>query len=206
MKHFPQPPIVAATVSGFVVGVFVALIATGVVNHTTPAAQLTATLPPAKSVVASQLHSRVQSIVDHQLGSAYPLQRGPRLVRLSLVRPGSVLPPPNSPKPSPHYRSVYLTIRLNDHPLGRSWRLRAAQADVFQLLKALYTSRLPIYRVQISGTFPLRRGATTAERQVLVAVMNHPTAERIPWKRWGRDHESQLWAMLDYKIVDPGFS
>jgi hypothetical protein len=36
--------------------------------------------------------------------------------------------------------------------------------------------------------------------------MNHPTAERIPWKRWGRDHESQLWAMLDYKVVDRRFS
>ncbi len=206
MKHFPQPPIVAATVSGFVVGVFVALIATGVVNHTTPAAQLPATLPPAKSVVASQLHSRVQAIVDHQLGPAFPLQRSPRLVHVSLVRIGSVLPPQSSGKVSSHYRSVYLTIRLNDHPLGRSWRLRAAQADVFQLLKALYTSRLPIYRVQITGIFPLRHGKTTAEQQVLVAVMNHPTAERIPWKRWGRDRESQLWAMLDYKVVDPRFS
>jgi len=206
VKHFPQPPIVAATVSGFVVGVFVALIATGVVNHTTPAAQLPATLPPAKSVVASQLHSRVQTIVDHQLGSAYPVQRGPRLVHLSLVRTGSVLPTPNSPKLSSHYRSVYLTIRLNDHPLGRIWRLKAAQADVFQLLKALYTSQLPIYRVQITGIFPVRLGKTTAEQQVLVAVMDHPTAERIPWKRWGRDHESQLWAMLDYKVVDRRFS
>jgi len=206
VKHFPKPPIVAATLSGFVVGVFVALIATGVVNHTAPTVQPPATLPPANSVAASQLHSRVQNIVNHQLGSAYPLQRGPRLVHLSLVHSESLLQPPTSPKISSHYRSVYLTIRLNDHPLGRSWRLRAAKADVFQLLKALYTSRLPIYRVQITGIFPLRRGRTAAEQQVLVAVMNHPTAERIPWKRWGRDHESQLWAMLDYKVVDPRFS
>ncbi len=103
-------------------------------------------------------------------------------------------------------RSVFIEFRLYDHPLGRAWRLRSAKADVFSLLKALYTSRLPVYDVELVGLFPLRSGKTLVDSRALVAFIDHPTADRIPWKKWGRDNEGRLWSMLDYRHLDARFA
>lgn len=95
-----------------------------------------------------------------------------------------------------------MTFRLNDHPLGRSWRLREAKADVFALLKSIYTSGLPVYNTELVGQFaPAGHKSYTA----VVAYLTYQTATRLPWKRWGRTSEGRLWNLLDYRDVSARF-
>jgi hypothetical protein len=103
-------------------------------------------------------------------------------------------------------RAVYIRFRLNNHPLGKAWRLRAAKADVFAVMQALFTSQLPIYSVEMVGLFPVSTGKGTKEEPVLVVYMDHLTASTIPWKRWGRESEGRLWAMLPSRYIDPRFA
>lgn len=197
---------VSWTLTGFVVGVLLTLVATGTINHSSQAAAPGVTLPPARAVSNGQLYQNVQRLVIRQLGQAYPNVRLHRLIQLRLDPVSSALDPESRKSISAHSRSVFIEFRLYDHPLGKSWRLRSAKADVFSLLKALYTSRLPIYDVEIVGIFPLRSGKIMQDSRALVAFMDHPTANRIPWRHWGRDYEARLWAMLDYKHLDPRFA
>lgn len=206
MKFSPDPRVVSWTLTGFVVGVLLTLIATGTLNHASQAASPVATLPPAKSVGESQLYQNVRRVVVRQLGQAYPNVKLHRLIQLRLDPISSALDPEARSSVPLHSRSVFIEFRLYDHPLGKSWRLRSAKADVFSLLKALYTSRLPIYDVELVGIFPLRNGRVVQESRALVAFMDHPTADRIPWRRWGRDNEARLWNLLDYKHLDARFA
>jgi hypothetical protein len=40
----------------------------------------------------------------------------------------------------------------------------------------------------------------------VIAYLDHFTASRIPWKRWGREDEGRLWLMLARRYVDPRFA
>jgi hypothetical protein len=73
-------------------------------------------------------------------------------------------------------------------------------------MKALYTSSLPIYDVRMVGRFPLPSGKKVVEQQALVAFIDHKRADSIPWRRWTRKQEGQLWSVLNYKRVDPRFA
>lgn len=202
MKRLPSPPVVSAAVSGFVVGVFVTLVASGVLTRVgrTNAAPV---LPTPKVVQPNLLWQQVHGIVVRQLGP-YTSTKQARLVSLKLARVRSL---ESLSDPVPHqstYRTVFIVFRLNDHPLGKSWRLKAAKADVFAVLKALYSSSLPIYDVQLTGRFPL--GSTGKQpTTALVVYETHSAASSIPWRRWGREHESVLWNRLPYTYVDPRF-
>ena len=191
--------------TGFVVGVLLTLVATGTVNHASTTQPIHATLPPARQVSGATLYGGVRKLVIRELGQAYPNVKLNRLIQLRLDPVSSALDPESRMQVPPHSRSVFIEFRLYDHPLGRSWRLRSAKADVFSLLKALYTSTLPIYDVELVGIFPLRTGKAVQEARALVAFIDHPTANRIPWRRWGRDNEARLWALLDYKHLDSRF-
>lgn len=206
MKKFPDPRIVSWALTGFVVGVLLTLVASGTINHSSQDPTVHATLPPAKPLGDAQLFQNVRRVVNRQLGQAYPNVKLHRLVQLRLDPVSAALDPEARNGISSHARSVFIEFRLYDHPLGKSWRLRSAKADVFSLLKALYTSRLPIYDVELVGVFPLREGKVMRDSRALVAFIDHPTANRIPWRRWGRDNESRLWALLDYKHLDARFT
>lgn len=188
------------------VGVLLTLIATGTLNHSSQAATPPATLPPAKPVADAQLYQNVRRVVVRELGQAYPNVKLHRLIQLRLDPVSSALDPEARIRVPPHSRSVFIEFRLYDHPLGKSWRLRSAKADVFSVLKALYTSRLPVYDVELVGVFPLRNGKVVQDSRAMVAFIDHPTADRIPWRRWGRDNEARLWALLDYKHLDSRFA
>ncbi|HEX6508875.1 MAG TPA: hypothetical protein VF221_14705 [Chloroflexota bacterium] len=136
----------------------------------------------------------------------YPNVKVPRLVQLRLDPVAPYIPEYQATRLPKKLRSVFIEFRLYDHPLGKSWRLRSAKADVFTLLKALYTSRLPVYGVELVGIFPLPSGNTRKDTRALVAFIDHPTAARIPWRRWGRDEETRVWSLLDFKHVDPRFA
>jgi hypothetical protein len=175
-------------------------------NRNSQASTPLATLPPAKPVGDALLYQSVRRVVIRQLGEAYPNVKLRRLIQLRLDPISSALDPEARASVPPNSRSVFIEFRLYDHPLGKSWRLRSAKADVFSVLKALYTSRLPIYDVELVGIFPLRNGKVVEDSRALVAFIDHPTANRIPWRRWGRDNEGSLWALLDYKHLDPRFT
>ena len=191
--------------TGFVMGVLLTLVATGTVNHAAGSPPVHATLPPARPVSDASLYVSVRKLVNRELGQAYPNVKLNRLIQLRLDPVNSALDPESRLQVPVHARSVFIEFRLYDHPLGRSWRLRSAKADVFSLLKALYTSTLPVYDVELVGVFPLRNGKSVQDARALVAFIDHPTANRIPWRRWGRENEARLWALLDYKHLDARF-
>jgi hypothetical protein len=152
------------------------------------------------------MKARLVRIVTRQLGPAYPDTHTPRLVSLQLARvrlPNVALPTPDS---GYEFRSVDIVYRLNDHPLGPAWRLRAAKADVFEVLKALYTSNLPIYSVYMNGLFPRGKGKNTREQSAVQVYIDYHTAAKIPWKRWGRELENRLWSTLTLRYVAPWFA
>lgn len=159
---------------------------------------------PVKRVADPIIYLSVQRIVDRQLGPS-TVQRQSRLEKLRLlhVRPVEALS--TQLRGLSKYRSVFIRFRLNDNPLGPAWRLRTAKSDVFALLKALYTSGLPIYDTLLVGTFPLTAGKVTRETQAMTAYETYDAARLIPWKRWGRENEALLWSELSNKTVDPRF-
>jgi hypothetical protein len=147
-------------------------------------------------------------MVSRQLGPAYPDTRVHRLLSLQLSRvrlPDVALPQPDS---GYQFRSVDIVFRLNDHPLGPGWRLRAAKADVFEVLKALYTSKLPVYSVYMDGLFPRKTGTgkSTRNQPAVQVYIDYHTASGIPWKRWGRESENRLWSTLTLRYVAPWFA
>jgi len=202
-------PVVSAAVSGFVVGVLVTLAAVGVFTHATPSASTPpATLPPATPESKTSVKHSVTVLVSKVLGPSYPNPARKRLLGVHLIPADPDIPVRVEPRIADQYhryQSVVLDIRLNDHPLGPAWRARSARSDVFQVMKALYTGRLPIFNTEIVGMFPLRTGKKTALRQVLIAFLNHATAATLPWKRFKRTDESRFWSLLTYHYVNPRF-
>jgi hypothetical protein len=205
MNRFPSPPIVSAALSGFVIGVIVALAASGVLARPSAARQVQATPStpvPVKSVRDEAMESQLARLANRVLGPdpAGPKSRflGVQVTNVSTLDLGLV--PAGTQH---HYRSVMLTFRLNDHPLGPTWRLREAKADVFALMKSLYMSGLPVYNAELIGKFS--KGSQHSY-DAIIAYMTFQTAEKIPWKRWGRTHEGQLWSMLDYQSIDRRFA
>lgn len=204
MRALPSPPVIAGTLSGFIVGVFVTLIALGVLAHSDASTKVIVTAPPAANIPDPQMYQRVKSIAIRQLGPSASTSKLPRFVSLKLVPAPKAVPAP--PEGLPEFRTVILTFRLYDHPLGRPWRLRAAKADIFAVAKALYQTSLPVYDLHMIGTFPLNSGKTTREQTALDVLLPHDVAATIPWKRWSRKQEGALWNKLSYKHVDPRFA
>lgn len=206
MKRVPPAPIVSSALSGFVVGVIATLIATGSIGHSS--AQPLAT--PAPTSISTQtayltgaaITSRIRSIVVRELGPSLNKSE-PRLIGLS-VSPTTGERDPLQPGSLPPLRTILITIRLNNHPLGGTWRLKAAKADVFLVLRGLYTSTLPVGSVEMKGMFPLQG---TRLRKVLEVYMDSSTAAKLPWRKMARDeiNEGRVWRALDYQWVDPRF-
>ncbi len=199
----PSPPIVSTAVSGFVVGVFATLLATGVFDRTGRHTQA-ASLPTPVSVQSGVVYSRVWNLATRTLGP-FTNRKQPRLISVKLVKVHSLEAVADQTTNFGTYRSVFIVFRLNDHPLGKSWRLKAAKADVFTLMKAIYTSDLPVYDAELIGQYPLPSGKTSQVAEAVVAYETHDDASQIPWKSWGRDNEARLWNELPYKNIDPRF-
>jgi hypothetical protein len=202
----PPPPVIAGTFSGFVVGIVLTLVVSGVVTHTSNGSLATATpvstVDPGLVGRTLGMTQKVRNMIVKQLGPWYTDPRKPRLVNLALTP--AVAPGLNSAG----YRTITFTFRLNDHPLGKVWRLRAAEGDIFEVLHSLYTSGLPVYSVGMIGIFPLPSGKTVKERIALRAYMKYVVASKIPWTNWGRnrDTEARLWQMLSSVHVDHAFA
>lgn len=199
--RLPSPPVISAAVSGFVVGVLVTLLASGALGRSAAARPRKPTPVPVTSVREQVLQTKLRRLATRVLG---PDPRGSSSrvlsVTVSEVSSSGVVSVP--PEIRRKYESVKLTFRLNDHPLGRTWRLREAKADVFGLLKAIYTSGLPIYSTELVGRFSKGK---QAPYNAVVTYMTYRTSTGIPWKRWGRSHEAQIWSLLDYHAVDRRF-
>lgn len=200
----PPAPIVGAALSGFVVGIILTLLLTGVMargsHPTVPAA---ATLPTPSQPGESQMYAQVKRLVLSKLGPSDTNQKTSRLISLHLL-PVDIAG--GDSYADARYRTVAIIFRLYDHPLGPAWRVRAAKADVFAVMKALYTSSLPVYDIEMQGKFPVSSGKHYRTQTVLEAFMSYQAASRILWKHLGRDQEAQLWNRLPYKYIDRRFS
>ena len=100
-------------------------------------------------------------------------------------------------------RMVSLTWAINgDLSLGSV--SAGAQADVFLLLRGLYSSRLPISMVRLTGTFG-RRGVhgDDVEVPVLIVGLNRATARLIDWQNMDA---GMVWPLLHHFMERPGFA
>jgi hypothetical protein len=205
-QRLPPAPVIAATFSGFILGIMFTLLLTGTVfraSNGPPATTTPSTVIPRNLISApTGMYDKVRRMLVRQLGPAYPDTRVQRLVQLDL------LPSESDQANSQGYRSLLVIFRLNDHPLGKVWRLRAAEADIFEVMKALYTSQLPIYSVRMEGLFPLQVNNHTQLVRALRAFMTHKAAARIQWDHWdrNRDTEARLWKLMTQKFVAKGFA
>jgi hypothetical protein len=204
MIRVPPAPVVSAALSGFVVGVIVTLVATGSIGHSSAQPAVTPAPTPTKTRSAglsdAAIAARVRIIVTRELGPS-PMKSQPRLISLS-VSPAERNPFHDSQILS--LRTVIIKFRLNNHPLGASWRLKAAKGDVFLVLRALYTSNLPVGSVEMNGEFPLQAGTM---RRVLEIYIDAETAAKLSWRKMARNevNEGKVWRALDYAWVDPRF-
>lgn len=200
----PPAPIVGASISGFVVGIILTLLLTGVMNRSNHAAvPASPTLPTPSQPREQLMYSQINRLVLSKLGPSDTNQKTSRLISLHLL-PVDIAG--GDPYADARYRTVAIIFRLYDHPLGPAWRVRAAKADVFAVMKALYTSGLPVYDTEMQGRFPLPSGKQYRAQTVLEAFMSYQVASHIPWKHWARDQEGQLWNLLPYKYIDRRFS
>jgi hypothetical protein len=200
VSRLPSPPTVASTLSGFVIGVLVTLVASGIIGHASSNKSVQSTPVPVRSVRDELLEAKLNHLATKVLGPAYPTGPKSRFLSVKVSTLGIGLVPPDVART---YRSCVITFRLNDHPLGPSWRLREAKADVFALLKSIYISGLPVYDMELVGRF---HTGTQAPYTAIVAYMSYQSAGRIPWKRWGRTHEGQVWNLLDYRSIAKKFA
>lgn len=139
---------------------------------------------------ATTFSARVAAIVAAALG---PSDRGVRRFRLTAVS--------NDPRERGQ-RAISLTWAINgDLSLGSV--SAGAQADVYLMLRGLYTSNLPISTVRLTGTFG-QRGAHggDAEVPVLVVGMARSTARLIDWQNMDA---SMVWPLVHRYIERPGF-
>ncbi len=202
-RRAPPAPLVGAALSGFVVGVVLTLLLSGVMIPASSGTNRASTrLPTPSRPGERQLYAQVRHLVLSRLGPSDVNAKASRLMSLHLLPVGASA---GDPYHDDSFRTVAIIFRLYDHPLGPAWRLRAARADVFSVMKALYTSGLPIYDVEMLGMFPLASGKHYQTQTVLEALMSYRAASRIPWKRLSRDQEGQLWNSLPYKYIDPRF-
>src|SRR5579859_2751038 len=203
MKRRISPPVVAAALSGFVAGVLFSLLATGLLSPGSGTSHTGQPLPPVRNVAEAQVFQRVQKMVIRRLGPSYPNPKQSRLIRLYVTPAEQVTGLSVTTIHNAQYRSVYITYRVNEHPLGKSWRLRAAEGDAFMVMQALYTANLGIYNVWMFGKFPEPHNNRLQETTVLIAYMDHQTATKIPWRSWGRTDEGRLWNRLPTKWIYP---
>ncbi len=200
----PPAPIVGAALSGLVVGILLTLVLTGVLtrgNH--GPAPTAATLPTPSRPGELQMYTQIKRLVLAKLGPSDTTQKASRLISLHLL-PLDLAS--GDSYADARFRTVAIVFRLYDHPLGPAWRVRAAKADVFAVMKALYTSGLPVYDTEMQGRFPLLSGKQYRAQTVLDAFMSYRVASHIPWKHWARDQEAALWNLLPYKYIDSRFS
>lgn len=204
--RLPPAPVVSAALSGFVCGVLLTLLATGNIFHVSGASTPKPTAEPTKFLSDKDLKANIQREVSRALG---PLPSDPKKSRLLDVQLYPVTPAEvgaDGVTRYTGYRSVSLVFRLNNHPFGKSWRLRAAQADVYSILRAIYTSETAVYDVQLTGRFPLDSKHPLVLTSALRAYMAYETASLIPWRHWGRDDEGRVWRLLTSRWVDPRFA
>jgi hypothetical protein len=201
----PPAPIISAALSGFVIGVVATLLATGSIAQNNGSASTTPVptplSTPSRNLSDAAMAARLKVLVSRELGPS-PLKSQPRLIHLSV----SPSPPinPLQPDVTNGLRTVLIRFRLNDHPLGGAWRVRAAKGDVFLVLRGLYTSGLPVGNVEMVGVFPLK---SATPKMVLQVYMETDTAAKLQWRKMGRNeiNEGTVWKMLNYKWVDPRF-
>lgn len=207
MNRINAAPVVASGLSGLVIGVLLTLGVTRAMLPNTTKSLPTVAAPTPVVSRPRHLDAVIWRLVVARLGPAVPNPKISRLVNIFPLPADAVPGPVHVTRPRrPSYKSLDIIFRLNDHPLGKSWRLRAAKGDVFRVLKGLYTSGLPIADVRMDGEFPLGTGGARRESTAVVIYMSRATAAHIAWKRIDRSSESQVWKALNYARVDPRFA
>jgi hypothetical protein len=139
------------------------------------------------------LSHRLDVILNTVLG---PSDRGVRRFRIDRIRSDAV---------HPRLRDIHLTFAINSD-LSAGTVGNGAATDVYAMLRAIYTARLPIARVDLTGTYPLPdRSGRTRETTVMRLSMDRTTAEVVARTGWDSLDAETLWPLVTRSYVNREF-
>lgn len=102
----------------------------------------------------------------------------------------------------PSLRTVRITWAINNDLTAGSIG-NGAQQDVYTVLRDLYTASLPLGRVWLTGTFPIRMGGRTQESVVMRLSMDRATADTIGRVGWDTMDPQTVWPLVTRNFVAP---
>lgn len=77
------------------------------------------------------------------------------------------------------------------------------QADVYAILRDLYTARLPLARVDLTGTYPMPSGGHMRETVVMRLGISRSTASVVTKAGWDTFDPQTFWPLVTRYYVDP---
>jgi hypothetical protein len=136
------------------------------------------------------LTHRLDSILGNVLG---PSDRGVR--RFTIVRISPVAG-------SRGLKAVTISWAINNDISAGSVG-NGAEADVYAVLRGIYTAGLPIALVRLDGTYPTAR--KTRETTVMRLAMSRKVAKTIANVGWDNMDPQTLWPLVVREYVAPAF-
>lgn len=135
------------------------------------------------------LAHRLDAVLANALG---PSDRGVRRFAITAVHPAGG-----------HFSAVSMTWAINSD-ISAGTIGNGAQADVYLMLRDIYTSGLPVASVRLAGTYPLsnRRGKAQ-ETVVMRLAMTRKEAATAAEGGWENLDAQTLWPLVDRIYVNP---
>ena len=130
-------------------------------------------------------------------GALGPSDRGVRRFQLTTVRPD---------RSNPRLVDVDLTWAINND-LSAGTIGNEAQAEVYAVIRDIFTASLPVASLSLHGTYPVS-GAGGTERETVVMELSiaRPVALAAGQVGWDGMEPATLWPMLHRTYVAPGFT
>lgn len=171
----------------------VALILVGQVMFLTQAVQSGAWSGKAQTVPDSgPLSHRLDAVLQNALG---PSDRGVQCFHIGRIQFDA----------SGRMASVSVTWAINHDSLAGTVG-DGASADVYLLLRDIYTSGLPIDSVHLTGTYPNRdRQGRVLEATVMRLAMDRGTTNTIGGVGWDTLDAQEVWPLVRRMYVNPQF-
>ncbi|HLJ69500.1 MAG TPA: hypothetical protein VKX16_19265 [Chloroflexota bacterium] len=151
------------------------------------------TLTAGTSTLHGSLTQRVNSVVAGALG---PSDRGVPRFRVTSIK---------RERADRRLIDIAMTWAINND-LSAGTIGSGAAADVYTVLRDLYTANLSVGTVSLDGTYPLRKGSgPSRETVVMRLVMPRSVAAMVNAAGWDSLDVQTFWPLVHRLYVDPQF-
>ncbi len=99
-------------------------------------------------------------------------------------------------------KRVIVTWSINNDILSGTIG-NGAQFDAYAVFRAVYTSGLPVSRLTLIGTYPMRAGTRVGESVVMRLAMDRQTARTIAKVGWDSLDAQSVWPLIERRYVAP---